>query len=296
MVLINRAVEVRIESLDFPKGPPRVVRQESHASTEERYEPLPDGGFRIRTTLLEAISSKDNILLPDRVSLTGITIIHRVDKEGHFIEVENVDEVLEAIRARLTTPDVRRLVEPLLTRPYISRPLEAAWRQRFERVCGKPMAPGNVTYAVDDQPVDEIGPIRSIVREVALGQVKTGSRNAMEINLEFGGRDVDFTHSPGALDALLPYAEGLDALSTGVKGSGTRLVDVSNCQIYNDEVNILGEGRLNKRSVETQSMLLPLKVRYEVHRQVLRMTPAEAQALGVSVRSLQPQQPRPPGS
>lgn len=285
MVLINRAVEIRLEYLDFPKGSSRNVRQENHATTEERYEPLPDGGFRVTTTLLEAISAKDNVVQPGGLSLVGIAIVHLIDKDGRFLGVENADEVLNTIRSRLTNPDMRRIVEPLLRPDYIAKPLEAAWRARFER-CGKTIAPGATSYAVDDQPVDEIGPIRTILQERALGVFSTGPRNGLEFELQVGDAQADFSHSPGALDALLPYPEGTRTLTADVKGTGKRLVDANTCQVYNEELNITGEGNLNKRTIDPNRITLPLKVRYVVHRQVLRMTPAEAQSMGITTRVL----------
>jgi len=282
LVLINRGAEVRTESLMFPKGGQITVRQDAEAVTEERYEPLSDGGWRVKTTLLKHVSMMDGKVVPDQLSLVGITIVHKVDAHGGFVGVENAKEALDAIYKRLTTAQMRHEFEPMLTPEFISGPLERDWRARFDSTCGHELKPGDVLYSIDVQPVEELAPVRTLVRARVLGSLPDATKPGIELELEYGGRSADFVRSPGAVDALLTFPDGALSLTDHVSGEGRRVYDPRTCQAVSEESSLKGEARLNEQAAKSvRSIGLPFRVGYEVHRQLLRLSPLEARGLGI---------------
>jgi hypothetical protein len=292
-ILINRAAEVRIQALEFPRGKPILTKEELRATTEERYEKLPDGGYLVKTTLLEAVATHNGVPIPEQVSQVGVTLVHRVDANGRYLDLENGLDAIDELKKRLSAPGLRQLAEPLLTPEALSGPLAHAWQARFAPFCGKQMQPGQELFTVDEQPVGEVGTVRTIGSERILGTTNVGERNALDIDVEYGGRDSEVARSPAANDALLGFAEGLNALTTNVRGTGRILIDPETCQTFSTEADIRGEGRLNDQATKDSGVQLPLRVKYEVHRQVLRMTPSEAEAQGIPTIVQQPSQPQP---
>jgi hypothetical protein len=285
---ISRAVELRIESLDLPKGTTVDVKFESASTTLETYAPQPDGSYLVTTTLLESVTSKNGIVQTERLPLVGISIVHRTDHYGRFLGLEDPKATLDAIHSR-ATPDLRQMIDSILTPESIANPMEAAWRHRFDDFCDRALSPGEVSYETDQQPVDEIGPIKSIIRRRVLGRVQAGTSDNIDIDLEVGGRDSELARTPGAQDRLLAFPEGIGWLSERVHGDGRRLMDPTTCQTVDEELTLKGEGRLNQNSAKRPATVsLPLRVRYEVHRQVFRMSPARAAAAGIPTTVVQP--------
>ncbi len=280
LTLINHGVEVRVETLELPKGKLQ-VRRETKQTTLEEYAPQPDGTTLVSTTLLESIAAKDGTVLPDPLPLVGVKLVARIDASGRFVGMENIKEVLDAVRSRIPK-DARGFAAFNLTPEKFSDPLEASWRRRFENYCGRELVPGAISYSLDEWPVDEVGPIHTVARERVLGRALMAARTAEEIDLEFGGRDSDFARSPGALDRLLMFPDGVNLLSVGVHGEGRQFIDPTTCQIFREEDSLEGASRLNPNAARpTSNIMLPLVVRYEIHRQILRMSPIEAERLNI---------------
>jgi hypothetical protein len=165
-----------------------------------------------------------------------------------------------------------------------------SWTSVF---CGKQLQPGQELFTVDEQAVGEVGTVRTVGSERVLGVTNVGERNALDIDVEYGGRDSDIAHSPGSSDALLSFPEGLNALTTNAHGRGRILIDPVSCQTFSTEADIQGEGRLNDQATKDSGVQLPLKVKYEVHRQVLRMSPGDAEAQGIPTTVQQISQAQP---
>jgi hypothetical protein len=284
LALVNHGVEVRIETIELPKTN-LSVRRETKQTTLEEYAPQPDGTTLVTTTLLESVATKDGLVMPEPLNLTGIRMVSRIDASGRFVGLENVKEVLDQVRARIP-PQARGFTAYNLTPEKFSGPAEQSWRRRFDNLCGHELVPGGVTYSLDEWPVDEIGPVHTVARERVLGMADVGMRNADEISLEFGGRDSSFAHAPGALDQLLMFPDGVNMLSVGVHGEGREFIDPATCQIFREEEKLTGSARLNPHA-RTSNIELPLKIDYEISRQILRMLPAEAVRVGIPTTLIQ---------
>lgn len=267
--LVETWKQSRVVAIDFQGGDTREIREEVGGKVVEEYAPWHDG-WRVTSTVLEEAATRDGVNVPPALPLIGVAFSHRVNEEGGFVESMDVDESLRTIRERIRDGRLRDVLETVLTPELLASRVERSWRERYEGACNVPLAPGDVSYAVEEQALPAGGTARTLCRRTVVGQAVTQGRATVEIALEYGGASSAFLKDPAAV-AVAEEAGGVRSLTEHVKGRGVRFVSLPGCHVLAEESHFAGYSRLNETVAEKAGLGgLPKRVRFEIDRSVER--------------------------
>lgn len=280
MVQREQHIQRRAAEVDFPDGPRTRVVEVIESVTEERYEPLPGGGFRVTARILEESSARDGRRVESPLPLAGIPFVHTIDADGVFRSVERAEETLALLRSRLRNGPAKDLLEPTFTPEMLATRMQQAWEARFEGVCRTAIAPGQAIYRLDEQPLPVAGPVISVVEQLATGRVEDRFGESLELRLRLGGRRTSVAAAEGARALVRLLPGGTTALAENLTGEGERIVTAA-CHTTLEVVRLKGELRLNLDAARLMGAQggFPERIRYQVDREV-RRRPAAAPGAG----------------
>lgn len=269
LVQQERYRQRRNAAVEFSEGDTQLVRDDVAGVSEERYEPLAGGGFRVTSVLVDEVAARNGLRIKPEASLAGISFTHLVDGAGRFVRSEGLDESIAEILGRLGDANARDAARALLTPAALEDRLRRAWKARFAHVCGEALSPGDSFVVVDEQEIPVAGAARGVVR-----QLVTGTRDVLALRLSLGGRgspDVDEAQALGLLEQL---PGGLAGLTETLRGEGERYVSVTSCQTTRERMALSGEVRLNPEAASPTALArFPTRITFEVEREVWRGPP-----------------------
>lgn len=272
------AKQERTSRVEYPEREAVEVKEVIRTSQRETYEPLKGGGFRVTAMLMDEDATRNGAPVASAVSLRGVAFVHRVDAEGRFTRTEDLPLTIRDIEARVTSKELRQLLEPLLTPELLAQRLELSWKRRTEGLCNTDLTPGAVTYGVDRQELPTGGPAVSLVRAKVVGATFVGTEAAVELSLTFGGASSKLAREPGALDVAVQLGKD-ELLTESVEGHGTRFIALGSCQALAEEATIEGAWRLNKAALHgAEPAGFPEKIVFSVRRMARRSSGPEARA------------------
>lgn len=268
---LERWVERRAVKLHFPEREPVSLTEVHAGTTEEKYEPLPDGGFRVTSTVLDQGVTRNGQPVATPLALDGVPFVHRIDAQGRFVAAEQVADTAAELRERLTDKRFRDALEPLLTPEFVRDRLSSGWKSRVESICGKSIAPGDVEYGLERQELPVGPPVPLLVRQRALAFDNEGTVRVLVLGLASAGRRAPWVDEPAVQPLLDALEGGLGAIPEKLEGKGERLVSVGSCQVVRETMKVTGTVPVDRRSAEAAGMPgLPEKLDFEVHREVVR--------------------------
>jgi hypothetical protein len=268
---LERWVERRAVKLYFPDQQPVSVVDVLAGTTEEKYEPLPQGGFRVTSTVLDQGLTRNGTALPSPLPLEGVPLVHIVDAQGRFVSAVDAAGTALELQGRLRDKRMRQALEPLLTPEFVRERIAAGWRARVESICGKSQSPGDAAYGLESQELPIGPPVPMLVRRRALGFDTDGTSRVLTLGLTFAGRQAPWVGEPAVKKILDSLEDGLGTLPAEIAGQGERLMSVSTCQVVRETTQVRGTVPVDRRAAQAAGVPgLPEKLEFEVHREVVR--------------------------
>jgi hypothetical protein len=260
-------------------GEGTTIRQVEDA--QERFEPLPDGGFRVTSTLLKQLLTRDGQQITPPVTTVGLSLVFRVNAQGQFVALENADEIIGTLRERAIDSAQRKLLDATLTPELLEAIPKAGWYERHEPYCGRTFSPGDVRYTVAnfELPLPARAPVRAFVKHQVLGETTFGVTPVMEVHLTFVGGDSKLARSDEAQKFLETLPPGERALTATLEGEGRRLISLSTCEVIEDNFDLDGSIKLPPGDASIPKAVLPTSVQFKVRQQLGRFSANAGQNL-----------------
>lgn len=269
--LVERWVERRAVQLSFPDRPDQMVVEIHAGITEERWQPLPDGGFRIVSVVREQGSSRNGVPLPLPVPIQGVEFAHRVDAEGRLVAVEDPVGTAFELQERIREQRAREMLEALFTPEFVTQRITQGWEARTAGLCNVELAPGAATDGVLVQELPTSPPLALLVRERLLGFEDGPDGRVAVFGSRLAGRNARWIDDASVQPLLDGLPEGKGSLAPRAEGRGTRLVSTRTCLVTRESSTVRGTVPVDRKAAEAQGLQnFPDRIEFRIDREVTR--------------------------